>query len=79
MGMLCIQCTKSDLKSGLIYNRILAIFLVCAVILDAAYYGFYAKDLFRDFVFNFLIVSVLCLYLFFRTLSPVVIASSQLY
>ena len=65
MGMLCIQCTKSDLKSGLIYNRILAIFLVCAVILDAAYYGFYAKDLFRDFVFNFLIVSVLCLYLFF--------------
>lgn len=65
MGMLCIQCTKSDLKFGLIYNRILTIFFGCAVFLDAVYYGFFAKDLFRDFAFNFLVVSLLSLYLFF--------------
>lgn len=65
MGMLCIQCTKSDLKFGLIYNRILAIFFGCAVFLDALYYVFFAKYLFRDFAFNFLAVSAVSLYLFF--------------
>ncbi len=63
--VLCIYCTYSDLQKGLIRNKILGIFAIIGIILDIVYYGIYAQDLFADFLFNFLIVTIVCLFLFF--------------
>ena len=63
--VLCYICTKTDLQSGMIYNKVLGIFLMLAVILDTIYYGFFAHDLLVDFLTNVVVVAVISLYLFF--------------
>lgn len=62
---LCFVCTKSDLQEGLIYNRILLYFSLAAAIIDVIYYGIFARDIFLDFILNFLVVAFISLYLFF--------------
>ena len=62
---LCYLCTKSDLQAGLIYNKVLGIFLALAIVVDACYYGFFVRDLFDNFLINFVVVTVASLYLFF--------------
>lgn len=62
---LCFLCVKSDMLEGVIYNKILAIFLALAVILDTVYYGCFAQDLLYIFLLNLLIVAVVSLYLFY--------------
>ena len=63
--VLCILCTKSDIQDGLIYNKVLMIFLIAAIVIDVVYYSFFAQALFWDFLFNVLIVAAFSLYLFF--------------
>lgn len=62
---LCYLCTKSDLQSGIIYNKVLVIFLGMAVVIDVVYYGIFVRNLFWNFLLNFVIVSAVSLYLFF--------------
>lgn len=61
---LCYLCTRSDLRYGMIYNKVLAIFLVFAIVLDTVYYAFFVQDLFYDFIVNVIAVVVVSLYLF---------------
>ena len=65
IAALCYLCTRSDLRHGMIYNKVLAVFLLLAIALDAVYYGFFVQDLFYDFTVNVLVVAVASLYLFF--------------
>jgi preflagellin peptidase FlaK len=53
------------LKSGLIQNRDLAIFVALALVSDAIYYGYFAKDLLFEFLLNLAMVSAVSLYLFY--------------
>lgn len=62
---LCIICTRSDVREGVIYNKILVAFSAAAVLIDCIYYGYFARDLLLDFLLNLLIVSVVILYLFY--------------
>lgn len=62
---LCCICIKSDLQCGMIYNKVLGVFLILALVLDSIYYGFFVQDLFYDFVINVLVVSVVSLFLFY--------------
>lgn len=62
---MCILCTKSDMREGIIYNKVLVIFSLFAVVIDIAYYVFFAWDLLDDFFFNILVVAAVSLYLFY--------------
>jgi len=62
---LCYFCTRSDLRTGLIYNKILLIYFLAALFIDALYYGLFVQDLWTEFLVNFIVVTVLSLYLFF--------------
>ena len=63
--LLCILSIKSDMSTGLIRNKILSIFIIIGVFLDIIYYGYFATDLFFEFLINFLIVALLSLFLFY--------------
>ena len=63
--VLCVLCTRSDIRKGVIYNKILAIFFAFAVVIDVLYYGIFARDILFDFIPNVLIVAVISLYLFY--------------
>lgn len=63
--VLCCLCTRSDLRYGMIYNKVLAVFAVVAIPMNIIYYGFFVHDLFYDFIINTIIVAVVSLYLFF--------------
>ena len=65
IAALCFLCTRSDLRYGMIYNKVLAVFLVLALAVDAVYYIFFVQDLFLDFIANVLVVSAVSLYLFY--------------
>ena len=65
IATLCYLCTRSDLRHGMIYNKVLAIFLGLAIAFDVLYYGFFVQDLFYDFTVNVLVVAVVSLYLFY--------------
>lgn len=62
---LCVLCTKSDLRKGMIYNKTLVVFSILAVVIDAAYYGYFARDLLIEFLMNLIVVAVISLYLFY--------------
>ena len=62
---LCILNSISDCTKGLIYNKVLLIFTLLAVVADGLYYGIFAKDLTPEFLANFAIVSTTSLILFF--------------
>lgn len=65
MVCLCIICTRSDLRTGFIYNKVLAVFLVLAVVIDVIYYGLFVNDLLTDFLINIAVVAIVSLYLFY--------------
>lgn len=63
--VLCFICTKTDLQSGMIYNKVLVIFLMLAGLLDVIYYGIFVQDLLVDFLINVTVVASVSLFLFF--------------
>lgn len=65
LGCLCVICTKSDLQTGFIYNKVLAVFAAFAVAIDVVYYGFFAVDLLPAFLANIVVVAIVSLYLFY--------------
>ena len=64
-GSLCIICSCSDLKNGIISNKTVLRFAIVAIAIDALYYGVIVKDLLFPFLLNVLAVSFVSLYLFF--------------
>ena len=60
-SVLCVVGTVTDIKYGVIKNKLLAIFAVLAVILDIVYYGFFARELFFAFIFNLALIAYFCL------------------
>lgn len=65
---ICFLCTESDLKSGLIHNKVLGVFLIPAIIVDVLYYGFFTRDLIYTFLINFVAVGIISLFLFYSHL-----------
>ena len=63
--IMCIICTKSDIREGLVRNKVLIVFSGMAIVIDLVYYGFFAKDLLFDFLPNFIIVTLVSLALFY--------------
>lgn len=63
--IMCIICTKSDIREGLVRNKVLIVFSGMAIVIDLVYYGFLAKDLLFDFLPNFIIVTLVSLALFY--------------
>lgn len=55
----------SDIKYGIIKNRVLLSFAILGTALDGVYYGFFAKDIIVDFVVNFLLVLFISLLLYY--------------
>lgn len=64
-AILCAICSRSDLKSGIVRNRTLGVFLLFAIILDAVCYGYFARDLLVDFAVNVFVVFLASLVLFY--------------
>lgn len=62
---LCAMCSRSDICSGTIHNKTLAVFTAGAVLIDIVYYGFLARDLLWDFLANLTIIVAVSLYLFY--------------
>ena len=55
----------TDIREGRIYNKLLLKFLAVAFVLDAIYYGYFARDLFCLFILNFGIIALISLVLFY--------------
>ena len=55
----------SDVKEGRIYNKILLIYALVGIVLDAVYYGYFARDLFWLYILNIGILLVISLVLFY--------------
>lgn len=65
IAALCCLCTRSDLREGMIYNKVLVFFFLFAIVLDIFYYGFFVQDLFYEFLINVSIVAAVSLILFY--------------
>lgn len=55
----------SDIKNGVIKNKILLTFAILGIVLDGIYYGVFANDIIFDFIVNFFVVAFVSLLLFF--------------
>ena len=42
----------SDVKEGRIYNKILLLYALVGIVLDAVYYGYFVRDLFLLYILN---------------------------
>ena len=60
-----ILSSATDIKYGKIINRLLLGFAIVAVILDALYYGLFARTLIVPFIMNNMIVMIVALFLFY--------------
>ena len=56
---------KSDISEGLIHNRTLLAFAAAGTILDCIYYGFFLRKSGVAFLINLLVVTAICLFLFY--------------
>lgn len=56
--LLCIVCSISDTRFGVIPNRILLVFSIFAVLLNGLYYGLFNREGFAPFLLNFAIVAI---------------------
>lgn len=63
--ILSLMTVKSDIKEGMIYNRILLPFAIIALLFDGIYYNFFVRDIFVEFVINIAFVIFICLFLFY--------------
>lgn len=55
----------SDVKEGRIYNKILLLYALAGIVLDAVYYGYFARDLIWLYILNIGILLVISLVLFY--------------
>lgn len=62
---LCFLCSKSDLSSGLIKNKILLPFLIIGIVINCVYYTFFVNDLLIEYLVNVAIVTLISLILFY--------------
>ena len=60
-----VLATVSDIREGVIRNRMIAIFMSIAVVLDIVYYIFFAREMVLYFAINVVLVIIICLILFF--------------
>ena len=60
-----VLVSVSDIRVGVIRNRMLAIFSIMAVIIDIIYYVFFTREMFLYFALNIVLVIIICLILFF--------------
>ncbi len=60
-----ILTSKSDLKEGHIYNKVLAGVAIIAMLLGCLYYGYFERNLAISFLANMLLLATLSLLLFF--------------
>ncbi len=65
--MICLGITAalSDIRSGIIPNKLIAGFAVIGVILDFIYYGILARDVLLVFLINVLVTTIISLCLYF--------------
>lgn len=54
----------SDIKRSIIKNKLLVLGIIVAIVLDVVYYTVFVPDIFLDFIFNVLIISVLSILLY---------------
>lgn len=62
---LSVLTAKSDILEGMIYNKVLIVFAMIGIILDALYYGCFVNDLLLEYVLNLGIVALVSIFLFF--------------
>ncbi len=65
MVLNCLYASFSDLRTGLIPNRIILYFLVPGLVLDSFYYGFLVRDLIPEFLGNVGLVTLAGIILFY--------------
>lgn len=65
LSCLGIITTISDIRKGIIRNRIILIFLIIATGLDVVYYGFLAREMWLFFLINIGVITIICGILFF--------------
>lgn len=61
---LCIYASASDIKTGLIANKVLAVFAACAAVADSVYYSVFVPNLIISFLINVSVIMVLSVLLF---------------
>lgn len=62
---LCFLCSKSDMRYGIIKNKILLVFFIGGIVLNVVYLGFFVRDLFAEYLINVGIVTLISLILFY--------------
>lgn len=62
---LCLITSRSDIKEGIIYNKVLGPFAFAALVLDVIFYGFLSRELFYEFAGNVVILVLISLILFY--------------
>ena len=65
MVLLGVIVTISDYKLGIIKNKILIRFAVLSLMLDIIYYGFFAQMYVDEFLLNYIVISLVSLFLFY--------------
>ena len=64
MIVVCIHATVTDLKSGVVKNKLLLVGFGLAAVLDPVYYSFFAADHFGAFVLNVIVMALLSVILY---------------
>lgn len=65
VAILCLASARTDIKDGLVPNKLLIPFAGVAVIYDVIYYGLFAPDLIMAFAADAAVVSLISLALFY--------------
>jgi len=55
----------TDIKEGIIKNKVLVVFAIIGLLLDGLYYSIFARDILLDFIVNFSFVVLISLVLYF--------------
>lgn len=63
--ILCGYSVFSDIREGIIKNRVLLCFAILAIVFDVPYYFFFSRGTARSFLLNALAVAAFCLILFY--------------
>ena len=63
--ILCVIASGSDIKEGLIHNRLLASIGACAIVLDIVYFAAFSKELVVPFLLNTGLNIIISVLLFF--------------
>lgn len=63
--MLCLLSSVTDIKKGIIHNRHIALFGGAFIVLDAIFYGFFARDYIAIFIVNLVCMTCISFFLFY--------------